>query len=100
MKEAKVDDSFEKQDVKTEKITESQIDEMAKLAGSFEALFSRTARKYRQLDLKSKQLVESDYKKLILEEYTFLKRPVFIIEDKIFVGNAKKTIQLLINILH
>ena len=30
--------------------------------------------------------------KFILNDYTFLKRPVVIIEDKIFVGSEKKTI--------
>jgi arsenate reductase-like glutaredoxin family protein len=31
-------------------------------------------------------------KKLILEEYTFLKRPVILIKEKIFIGNSKNTI--------
>jgi len=37
-------------------------------------------------------LTENDYKRLILQEYTFLKRPVIIYEDKIFVGNEGKTV--------
>lgn len=65
---------------------------MKKLAGSYEALFSRVALKYRALGLDKKKLSEDDYKKYILEEYTFLKRPVFIIKDKIFVGNSKNNI--------
>ncbi|HET6992260.1 MAG TPA: arsenate reductase, partial [Bacteroidia bacterium] len=40
---------FTLQDIKTEKITPTQIDEMAKLAGGFEPLFSRVALKYRAL---------------------------------------------------
>lgn len=83
---------FEFQDIKTEKITASQLAEMKKMAGSYEALFSRIALKYRSLGLDKKKLVEDDYKKYILEEYTFLKRPVFIIKDKIFVGNSKNNI--------
>lgn len=65
-------------DIKTEAITPAQIDEMKKLAGSYEALFSRIARKYRLMGLHEKELTEKDYRKLILEEYTFLKRPVII----------------------
>ncbi len=80
------------QDIKTEKITPAQIDEMKKLAGSYEALFSRKALKYRAMGLHEKQLTEKDYRKLILEEYTFLKRPVAIIDNKIFIGNTNAVV--------
>lgn len=83
---------FEFQDIKTEKISASQLAEMKKMAGSYEALFSRVALKYRALGLDKKKLTEDDYKKYILEEYTFLKRPVIIIGSKIFVGNSKSTV--------
>jgi arsenate reductase len=83
------------QDIKTEKITPAQLEEMKKMAGSYEALFSRRALKYKEMGLKDKQLTEKDYRDLILEEYTFLKRPVAILNDKIFVGNDKKTVQAL-----
>ena len=81
------------QDIKTEKISARQIDEMKKLAGSYEALFSRRAIKYRERDLKNKKLKEEDYRNLILEEYSFLKRPVSILDGKIFIGNDKRTIR-------
>ena len=80
------------QDIKTEKISQAQLDEMAKIAGSYEALFSRVAIKYRTLGLNTKKLSEIDYRKLILEEYTFLKRPVLIIGSEIFIGNSPKNI--------
>ena len=83
------------QDIKTEKITAAQLDEMKKMAGSYEALFSRRAMKYKELGLKDKQLTEKDYRNYILEEYTFLKRPVTIVNDKIFVGSEKKTVEAL-----
>lgn len=80
------------QDIKTEKITATQLEEMKKHTGSYEALFSRIARKYKELNLATKQLTETDYKKYILEEYTFLKRPVIFIGSKVFVGNTKYVI--------
>ena len=80
------------QDIKAEKITPRQIDEMKNMAGSYEALFSRVALKFRAWGLDKKELMEHDYRKYILEEYTFLKRPVIIIGKKIFVGNAPSTI--------
>lgn len=80
------------QDIKTEKITPDQIDQMAQLAGSYEALFSRVALKYRVLGLNEMTLTEKDYRKYILEEYTFLKRPVLVLNNSIFVGNSKKNV--------
>jgi len=88
-----IGDEFIYQNIKEEKITTSQLDEMKKLAGSYEALFSRRAMKFRQLGLHEKSLEERDYQKYILEEYTFLKRPVFVIDDKIFIGNSKKNVE-------
>jgi arsenate reductase len=65
---------------------------MKKMSGSYESLFSRVALKYRALGLDKKKLTEDDYMNYILEEYTFLKRPVIIIGNKIFIGNSKNTI--------
>lgn len=93
IKDLGLDDSFEYQDIKTNKITEAQLEQMAEMSGSYENLFSRRAMKYKELNLGNKDLSETDIKKLILDEYTFLKRPVIIINSEIFVGNAKKTIE-------
>ena len=81
------------QDVKTEKVTEDQLNEMAKLAGSYEALFSKIAMKYRMWGLDKKQLSELDFKNYMLEEYTFIKRPVVICNNKIFIGSSKRMIE-------
>lgn len=93
IKELDLDASVELQDIKTEKITTPQLEQMAKLAGSYEALFSRRAMKYKSMGLKEKTLSESDYKKLILDEYTFLKRPVLVLDNQIFIGNSKSTVE-------
>lgn len=93
LKELKPGKDFILQDIKTEAITPNQLEEMKNLAGSYEALFSRVALKYRAMGLHELQLGEKDYKKHILQEYTFLKRPVMIIKDEIFIGNSKKVIE-------
>lgn len=85
--------SFERQDIKSEQMTLDQIDEMKALSGTYESLFSRKAMKYRAMGLGEKDLKDEDYRNLIHEEYTFLKRPVFILDDQIFIGNSKKTIE-------
>ena len=82
----------EAQEIRSEKITSDQLEQMSKLAGSYEALFSRRAIKYKSMGLKEKVLLEDDYKRLILEEDTFLKRPVFIIDDEIFIGNSSLSV--------
>lgn len=92
MEELKLKDKkFTLQDIKTEPITKDQIEEMKTLSGSFESLFSRVALKYKTLD--PKPTTEAEYKKLILSEYTYLKRPVILTNGKIFVGNSKATVQ-------
>lgn len=85
-------EGFELQNIKTEKMTAKQLEVMAEKAGSYEALFSRRAMKYKSMGLKERTLTETDYRDLILEEYTFLKRPVIFIENEIFVGNSKKVV--------
>ena len=93
IKETGIDQKgFEMQNIKFEPITPAQLDMMKQIAGNYESLFSRRALKYKELGLKDKKLDEKDYRKLILEEYTFLKRPVVIINDKIFIGSEKKNV--------
>ncbi|MDY8137113.1 arsenate reductase family protein [Aquimarina sp. 2201CG5-10] len=84
---------FVLQDIKNELMTLDQIEEMHSLSGSYEALFSKRARLYKERDLKNQNLSEEDYKNLILEHYTFLKRPVIIMDNSIFIGNSKKVVE-------
>lgn len=81
------------QDIKTEPMTAAQVDHMIELAGSAEALFSKRARKYKELGLKDKNLSDAEMRQFIIDEYTFLKRPVLVLEEQIFVGNAKKVVE-------
>ncbi|MGB0981966.1 MAG: arsenate reductase family protein [Winogradskyella sp.] len=91
--ELNLPDDFKFQDIKTEPITEFQIEAMRALTDSYESLFCKRARLYKELGLKDKLVTETDYKTYILEHYTFLKRPVIIFNNEIFIGNAKKTIE-------
>ncbi len=80
------------QDIKTETITAAQLEEMYEKTGSYEALFSKRAQLYRQRGLNEQNLTEEDFKNLILEQYTFLKRPVMMVDSELFVGNSKKVV--------
>lgn len=95
LKELDLDSEFILQDVKKETVSHSQLETLYNLAGSYESLFNRRSMLYRERDLKNQALTEADYKNLILEHYSFLKRPVFVINETIFIGNAKKNIEAL-----
>ena len=82
-------------DIKKEKISGKELDELKKLAGSYEALFSRKAKNYTLLGLKNLQLSENDFRAFILKDYTFLKGPVIVIHKEIFIGNQKATVEAL-----
>ncbi len=89
-------EGFILQEIKSEPVRVEQLEEMKRLSGSYESVFSRRAKKYKSMGLKDQVLTEMDYKQLILDEYTFLKRPVIILNDQIFIGSSKKTVDDLI----
>ena len=86
-------EDFEQQNIKEENISAKDLDWLKEKTGSYEALFSRRAMKFREWGLHEKTLTEKDYRELILKEYTFLKRPVIVIGGQVFVGNAKKEVE-------
>ncbi|MFT5256960.1 MAG: arsenate reductase [Arenicella sp.] len=88
-------DGFELQEIKSNPVNAQQLEEMHQLSGSYENLFNKRARLYKSMGLKSKNISEAAYRQHILEEYTFLKRPVFIVENEIFVGNRKSVVEAL-----
>ena len=99
LKDLNLPADFELQDIKTEPITVKQVEEMQQLSGSYESLFSKRAKLYKEMDLKNADLKEADYKHYILDHYTFLSRPVIIIGNQIFIGNSKKTVEQVKNTL-
>lgn len=93
MKEIPNLDRFTLREIKSDPITAQELDAMKKLAGSYEALFSRRAMKFRQMGLHERTLTEDDYRTLILQEYTFLQRPVMVLDDRILIGRSKKGVE-------
>jgi arsenate reductase (glutaredoxin) len=86
-------------DIKQNPITEADLDEMYVLSASYEALFSKKAQLYKTLNLKEKNLSEAEYRNYLLEHYTFLSRPVFVINNKIYIGNNQKNILEVMKVL-
>lgn len=100
MDEVEIPSSFIKQDIKTQPLTEKELEHLMNLAGDYESLFSRRAKLYQERNLKDKNLQEEDFRNLILEHYTFLKRPIIINNNKIFKGNTSKTVAAAKNSIH
>jgi arsenate reductase len=92
-------DGFILQDIKENPITVQQLEELHTLTSNYEVLFSKRAKLYKERGLKNENLTESDYNQLILEHYTFLNRPVIVIDNHIFVGNGSKTVEAAIDFL-
>ena len=94
-----LNEDFEHHDIKKTPLDSEELEHLKTMAGSYEALFSKRAKLYKELGLKEKSLDEDDYKNYILEHYTFLKRPVLVLNDQLFVGNSPKVINSAITAL-
>ncbi len=81
------------QDIKNEPVSEAALEVLHDIAGSYEALFSKRARLYKERNLKEAHLQDGDFRDLLLEHYTFLKRPVLVYNGSIFIGNMAKTVE-------
>ena len=90
---------FELVDIKKTPFTSKELAYLKALSGSYEALFSKRAMLYKELGLKDKKLSEEHYKGYILGYYTFLKRPVLVFGDQIFIGNSTKITEAAITAL-
>lgn len=93
--ELNLSEDIELQDIKDQNISADELDFVKSKTGSYESIFSRRAMKYRGMGLHEKSLSENDYRKYMLEDYTFIKRPLAIIDDEVFVGNQKKIVAAL-----
>ena len=92
LKELALPSTYLFQDIKKTPIDQKQLEALKELSGSYQALFNKRARLYRERALGVHTLAEEDYKSLILEHYTFLKRPVIVNKEQIFIGNSKKVV--------
>ncbi len=79
-------------DIKQTNIDSDTLDALKEKIGSYEALFSKRAMKFRSMGLNEMNLTEEDYRKYMLEEYTFLKRPFILLDGEVFIGNAAKEV--------
>ena len=85
-------------DIKKEPLQEEDLAVLYAHTQSYEALLNKRAQKLKKIDKSS--LTEARIKELLLSHYTFLKRPVLLLNDHLFVGNAKATVEAAKAALH
>ena len=96
MNELGLPDDIVLREIKSDPLSAQEVDTLGKKAGSYEAIFSKRARKYRELGLNNQNLEEADYRKYLLIDYTFLKRPVLETQNQAIAGNSKKAVELML----
>jgi arsenate reductase-like glutaredoxin family protein len=79
-------------DLKVDPLTQNDLKDLYALTGSYEALFNKRARLIKERELTTSKLDEEDYKNLLLDHYTFIKRPILLLENTLFIGNNKQTV--------
>jgi arsenate reductase (glutaredoxin) len=85
--------------LREQNVSKEDLGLMKKFTRSYEALFNKRAQKLKEMPDDKKPVKETDFKNLILKEYTFLKRPAAIIDGKVIAGNDKTSVDALIALL-
>ena len=88
IKDLDLDDSIQKIDIKKNPINKDQLNYLHKIEGCYENLINKRAQLFKILGLSNNVLGENDFKKLLLKDYTFLKRPVLVYDNYLFIGNS------------
>jgi len=77
-------------DLKTNPLNRESIEKLSKLVGGANELFSRRAIKYREMKLNERDISETEMLDLMADEYTFIKRPVFVCGSRAVAGFSAK----------
>ncbi len=91
-KEINLPESVRLQNTKDKPVTTELVEFLKEQAGSYEALFNRRSQQYRGRNLHEQDLSEDDYKNLLLDHYSFIKRPILVLDGTAYIGNSKKTV--------
>jgi arsenate reductase (glutaredoxin) len=80
----------ELRDIKANKLSRAEVEKLVELIGGADKLFSRRAIKYRELGLNKREVSTEEMLDLMTNEYTFIKRPVLVINGKAIAGFSEK----------
>lgn len=88
----KLNKSIKLIDVKKNPINSKGLEAVYLISKNYENIFNKRALLFREVKKETKKITENTYKELILNHYSFLKRPILIIGNKLFIGNSKETV--------
>jgi arsenate reductase len=80
-------------DIKEEPLTRNEVEKLAKMLGGPAELFSKRAVKYRELKLHEREVPPTEMLDLMTDEYTFLKRPILVIDAHATAGFFEKSFE-------
>lgn len=99
IKAAELSQDFEMHDLKKMPLLTSDLEFLRTKVDGYIDLVNKRSRRIKALGLNLGQLSEKELKQYLIAEYTFLKRPVFIINEQVFIGNSKSTVESLMKYL-
>lgn len=80
-----------RRDLKASPLMRAEIEALARKIGGIKAMFSKRARKYRELGLDKSELSEDEMLQLMCDDYTFIKRPVIVNGTRATAGWTPKS---------
>ncbi len=78
-------------DIKENSLSRVEVEELVKMLGGPGELFSKRAVKYREMKLNEREVLLAEMMELMTDEYTFLKRPIMVIDGKAVAGFFEKS---------
>lgn len=87
-----IEDAYFLQNVKEQMTSPEQLDFLYNFTNSYEGLINKRGRVFAQMKREKAVFSETVYKALLENEYSCLKRPILIWDNKVFLGNAKATV--------
>jgi arsenate reductase len=88
-------DHYTLREIKSSPLNADEIEFLGKRQGSYLDLVNRRAQKFKVEPYNSIELNEESAKNLLAEDYTFLKRPILVTDEKLVAGNGKSEIELM-----
>lgn len=80
-------------DIKEDRLSRAEVEELVMMAGEPADLFSKRAIKYREMKLNEREVSPTEMLDLMTEEYTFIKRPVLVIGGKAVAGFFERSFE-------
>lgn len=88
-------EQFKLIDIKDHPLSDEELEGFYKHTSSYEALINKRAQLFKAEGIAPNGQSEDRYRELLKSHYTYLKRPVIQYQDKLYIGNAKSTIESL-----